>query len=66
MYLAFSSESLRPQISSPVPLGTTCSIIILYYVSHKAETHENRRFLSTGKEFAENVYAYVLNAPSRS
>ena len=37
-----------------------------YYVRHKAETHENRRFLSTGMEFAENAYAYVLKAPSRS
>ena len=37
-----------------------------YYVRHKAETHENRRFFSTGMEFAENAYAYVLKAPSRS
>ena len=37
-----------------------------YYVRHKAETHENRRFFSTGMEFAENTYAYVLKAPSRS
>ena len=32
----------------------------------RAETHENRRFLSTGMGFAENAYAYVLKAPSRS
>ena len=38
----------------------------MYYVRHKAETHENRRFLSTGMEYAENAYAYVLKAPSRS
>ena len=38
----------------------------IYYVRHKAETHENRRFFSTGMEFAENAYAYVLKAPSRS
>ena len=37
-----------------------------YYVRHEAETHENRRFLSTGMEFAENAYAYVLKAPSRN
>ena len=37
-----------------------------YYVRHKAETHENLRFLSTGMEFAENAYASVLKAPSRS
>ena len=37
-----------------------------YYVRHKAETHENRRFFSIGMEFAENAYAYVLKAPSRS
>ena len=36
------------------------------YVRHEAETHENRQFLSTGMEFAENAYAYVLKAPSRS
>ena len=36
------------------------------YARHKAETHENRRFFSTGMEFAENAYAYVLKAPSRS
>ena len=28
--------------------------------------HENRRFLSTGMDFAENAYAYVLKARSRS
>ena len=37
-----------------------------YYVRHKAETPENRRFFSIGMEFAENAYAYVLKAPSRS
>ena len=37
-----------------------------YYIRHKAETHENRRFFSTGMEFSENAYAYVLKAPSRS
>ena len=37
-----------------------------YYVSHKVETHENRQFFSTGMEFAENAYASVLKAPSRS
>ena len=37
-----------------------------YYVRHKAEMHENLRFFSTGMEFAENAYAYVLKAPSRS
>ena len=37
-----------------------------YYVRHEAETHENWRFLSTGMGFAENAYAYVLKAPSRS
>ena len=35
-------------------------------VRHKAETHENRRFFSIGMEFAENAYAYVWKAPSRS
>ena len=39
---------------------------VTYYVRHKAETHENRRFFRTGIEFAENAYAYVLKAPSRS
>ena len=38
----------------------------MYYIRHKAETHENRRFFSTGMEFQENTYAYVLKAPSRS
>ena len=37
----------------------------IYYVRQKAETHENRRFLSTGMGFAENANAYVLKAPSR-
>ena len=37
-----------------------------YYVRHKAETHENRRFFSIGMEFAENADAYVLKALSRS
>ena len=37
-----------------------------YYVRHKAEKHENPRFFSTRIEFAENAYAYVLKAPSRS
>ena len=37
-----------------------------YYVRHKAETHKNRRFFSTGAEFAENAYAYMLKALSRS
>ena len=37
-----------------------------YYVRHKAETHENWRFFSSGMEFAENAYAYVLKVPSRS
>ena len=37
-----------------------------YYVRHKAETHENRRFFSIVMEFAENAYAYVLKALSRS
>ena len=41
-------------------------VVISYYIRHKAETHENRRFLSTCIEFAENAYAYVLKAPSRS
>ena len=37
-----------------------------YYVRHEAETHENRRFLSTGMGFAENAYAYrvVVNRKS--
>ena len=39
---------------------------MIYYVRHEAETHENRQFLSTGMEFAENAYAYVLKAPSRN
>ena len=43
-----------------------CSVRLSYYVRHKAETHENRRFFSTGMEFAENAYAYVLKAPRRS
>ena len=38
----------------------------LYYVRHDTETHENRRFFSTGIEFAKNTYAYVLKSPSRS
>ena len=38
----------------------------IYYVRHKAEMHENRRFFSTGMEFAKNAHAYVLKAPSRS
>ena len=35
-----------------------CEIIITltYYVRHKAETHENRQFFSTGMEFANNAY----------
>ena len=37
-----------------------------YYIRHKTEMHENRRFFSTGMEFSENAYAYVLKAPSRS
>ena len=28
--------------------------------------HKNQQFLSTGMEFANNAYAYVLNTPSRS
>ena len=32
----------------------------------RPKPHENRRFFSTGMEFAENTYAYVLKAPSRS
>ena len=43
-----------------------CTKIKDYYVRHKAERQENRRFFSTGMEFAENAYAYVLKAPSRS
>ena len=39
---------------------------IPYYVRHKVEAHENRRFFSTEMEFAENAYAYVIKAPSRS
>ena len=38
----------------------------MYYVRHKAKTHENRRFFSTGMEFAKNAYDCVLKAPSRS
>ena len=38
----------------------------MYYVRHKAETYGNRGFFSTGIEFAENAYAYVLKASSRS
>ena len=37
-----------------------------YYVRHKAETRENWQYFSTGMEFAENAYAYVLKASSRS
>ena len=37
----------------------------MYYVRHKTETHEIRRFFSLGMEFAENAYAYLLKAPSR-
>ena len=39
-----------------------------YYVSHKAEMHENQRFFSTGMEFANNAYAYqyVLKVSSCS
>ena len=54
------------KLSSPYP---DCILGIEtphYYVRHEAETHENRRFLSTGVAFAENAYAYVLKAPSRS
>ena len=42
------------------------SVYFYYYVRHQAETHENRRFFSSGMEFAENAYAYMLKAPSRS
>ena len=41
-------------------------MIEIYYIRHEVETHENQRFLSTGMGFAENAYAYVLKAPSRS
>ena len=43
-------------------LHPTC----FYYVRHKGEMHENQRFFSTGMEFAESAYAYVLKVPSRS
>ena len=36
------------------------------YVHHKAELRENRRFFSTGMEFAKNAHVYVLKAPSQS
>ena len=57
---------------STVSAEIVCTEILLfffkciYYIHHEAETHENRRFLSTEMEFAENAYAYVLKAPSRS
>ena len=47
-------------------LTTLSWICTNYYVRHKVETHENRRFFRTGMELAENAYAYVLKAPSRS
>ena len=37
-----------------------------YRVRREGEMHENRRFLSTGMEIANNAYAYVLKALSRS
>ena len=43
-----------------------CIIQSHYYVPHKAEMHENRRFFSTGLEFAKNAYAYVLKAKSHT
>ena len=39
---------------------------ITYYVHPKAEMHENRRFFSTGMEFAKNANAFVLKAQSRN
>ena len=45
--------------------NVTC-LDVIYYVRHDTETHENRRFFSTGIEFAQNTYAYVLKLPSRS
>ena len=52
-------------ISSTIAMNVL-NVKTTYYVRHKVETHENRRFFSTGMEFAENAYAYVLKALSRS
>ena len=47
-----------------------CKIKVLKPISIMSATRlkhtKNRRFFSTGMEFAENAYAYVLKAPSRS
>ena len=51
-------------------LSAECQILGIPFrcVCRKAEMHENRRFFSTGVEFAKNpnAYAYVLKATSRS
>ena len=46
----------------------TCSIssAVINPPGNDTEMHENRRFFSTGIEFAKNAYAYVLKSPSRS
>ena len=50
----------HPNSTSP------CIVLEAYFVSRKAEMHENRQFFSTGMEFAKNAYAIVLKALSRS
>ena len=58
-------NSIRNLLSRTVDYCTR-KIFNYYYVRHKAEMHENRRFFSTGMEFAKNAHAYVLKTPSRS
>ena len=50
----------HPNSTSP------CIVLEAYFVSRKAEMHENRQLFSTGMEFAKNAYAIVLKALSRS
>ena len=38
----------------------------VYYVRGKAQMQDNRQFFKTGMEFAKNLYAYLLKAPSRN
>ena len=39
---------------------------VVYYVRHKAQMHENRRFFRAGISFAKNLYVYMFKAPSRN
>ena len=48
------------------PVGELSLCTKYHYVRHKAQMHENRRFFSTGMEYAKTLYAYVFKARSRN